>query len=106
MKSASIFVMIVLTVCAFSCHQKDHKQSVTTSQETKVDDSGSCPYLTKDDKGHVVLSWIKRIDSTTSFVCYAVSEDEGKTFGAPIKIPGSGNVQPHGENMPKVIFKS
>ena len=32
-------------------------------------------------------------------------QDEGKTFGKPVEIPGSTNVHPHGENMPKVIFK-
>ena len=34
-----------------------------------------------------------------------MSIDEGKTFGKAIEIPGSTNVHPHGENMPKVIFK-
>jgi hypothetical protein len=26
-------------------------------------------------------------------------------FSSPIVIPNSGNIQPHGENMPKIIFK-
>jgi hypothetical protein len=36
---------------------------------------------------------------------YAVSEDSGKTFGVPIEIPSSSGVQPHGENLPKMVFK-
>ena len=42
-------------------------------------------------------------DSTFSF-CYAIAED-GKTFGSPVVIPNSGDIQPHGENLPKIIFK-
>jgi hypothetical protein len=37
-------------------------------------------------------------------LCYATSND-GKTFGAPVVIPNSNNIQPHGENLPKIIFK-
>lgn len=65
---------------------------------------GQCPYLTKDEKGNTVISWVRMVNDSTSAFCYAISND-GKTFGAPIVIPGSGNIQPHGENLPKIIFK-
>lgn len=106
MKRALLFILLVATVLTYSCKTEDKKQTITASQETSIDTtSGSCPYLTKDSKNNLVLSWIKQVDTATSIFCYAKSQDEGKTFGQPIKIPGSTNVHPHGENMPKVIFK-
>ncbi|HEY5405583.1 MAG TPA: sialidase family protein, partial [Ginsengibacter sp.] len=66
---------------------------------------GSCPYLTKDNKGNIVLSWIKKTDSVSFIYCYAISKDKGKTFGNAVEIPGSNNIFPHGENMPKIVFK-
>ena len=99
--------LILLTSVLFSfCKTKSKKPAFTTSRETMIDtSSGSCPYLTKDDKGNVVLSWIKQVDATKALFCYAVSKDEGKTFSRVIEIPGSSNVHPHGENMPKILFK-
>jgi len=66
--------------------------------------SGQCPFLTKDEKGNTVISWVRMSNDSTSAFCYSVCNN-GKTFGAPIVIPGSGNIQPHGENLPKIIFK-
>jgi hypothetical protein len=66
---------------------------------------GSCPYLTKDHNNNIVLSWIRQNDSASQIFCYAISQDAGKSFSKPIAIPGSENVKPHGENLPKIIFK-
>jgi hypothetical protein len=63
-----------------------------------------CPYLTKDSKGNPVLSWVRVINDSTTEFCYATTHD-GKSFSQPVVIPNSGNIQPHGENLPKVIFK-
>jgi hypothetical protein len=65
----------------------------------------SCPYFTKDAKGNIVLSWIRSYNDSSAVVCYAVSADSGKTFGNTVEIPTSTNVHPHGENMPKLLFK-
>jgi hypothetical protein len=106
MKRAALFILLVQTITTYSCKTEDKKQTITASQETLVDTApGSCPYLTKDSKNNIVLSWIKQVDTATSIYCYAISQDEGKTFGKIIEIPGSTNAHPHGENMPKVIFK-
>ena len=102
-----LFLMaVVTTLLIYSCKTQMGKHTITASQETIIDTTpGSCPYLTKDNKNNIVLSWIKQVDTATSIFCYAVSQDEGKTFSKAIEIPGSTNVHPHGENMPKVIFK-
>ena len=66
---------------------------------------GNCPYLTKDHKGNIVMSWVRRQQDSGHVFCYAISVDGGNSFSAPIIIPGSDNIQPHGENLPKIIFK-
>jgi hypothetical protein len=87
-----------------SCNAGQPKAYLSTTNPTRVDSvPGSCPYLTKDQNNKVVLSWIKYIDSSTNAFCYAV--DDGKGFGNAIQVPGSTNVHPHGENLPKIIFK-
>ncbi len=106
MKKIFFFIIISSAIIFQSCFSTDKKVTIIASNAVQIDTSeGSCPYITKDNKGHIVLSWIKKIDSSTSVFCYAVSKDEGKTFDRTIQIPGSENIHPHGENMPKIIFK-
>src|SRR5687768_13079812 len=63
-----------------------------------------CPYMTKDGNGNSVISWIRmNADSSFSF-CYATSNN-GKNFNSPVVIPNSGSIQPHSENLPKIVFK-
>jgi hypothetical protein len=38
-------------------------------------------------------------------MCYAVSADNGHSFGQTIEIISSKGVHPHGENLPKIVFK-
>jgi hypothetical protein len=104
----NIFLILISVGFIFqSCFNSENKISINASNSAQIDASeGSCPYLTKDSKGNIVLSWIKKADSSTSVYCYAVSKDGGKTFAKAIEIPGSGNIHPHGENMPKIIFKA
>lgn len=104
MKNIAIIISAVFILQ--SCLSGEKKINISASNEALIDTAeGSCPFLTKDNKGNIVLSWIKKIDSTKSIFSYAVSTDKGKSFGTTIEIPGSNNVQPHGENMPKIIFK-
>ncbi len=84
----------------------EKKINIIASNAMQIDSTeGSCPYLTKDGTGNIVLSWIKKEDTSTSVYCYAVLKDEGKTFGKTTQIPGSNNIHPHGENLPKIVFK-
>ena len=96
----------ILSLWLMACKNESSKTLIAATEAVAVDNSpGSCPYLTKDSKNNVVLSWIKQVDKASSIFCYAISTDEGKTFRKPIDIPGSNNVHPHGENMPKILFK-
>jgi hypothetical protein len=101
-----ILSIAILSASLIACKSEGPKTRIAASEAVVIDARpGSCPYLTKDNKNNVVLSWIKQADSANAILCYAVSSDEGKTFGKAIEIPGSSNVHPHGENMPKILFK-
>jgi hypothetical protein len=100
------FLLLISAVFIFqSCFNSEKKINIIASNAVQIDTSeASCPYLTKDNNGNLVLSWIRKIDSSTSVYCYAISKDNGQTFGKTIVIPGSENIHPHGENIPKIIF--
>lgn len=105
MKKISFLIIISMGFIFQSCFNSEKKINIIASNAMHIDTSeGSCPYLTKDGKGNIVLSWIKKTDSVRSAYCYAVSKDGGKTFGKTIVIPGSNNIHPHSENLPKIIF--
>jgi hypothetical protein len=106
MKKQALCMMLVLTTVVVSCNMGQKRTPSLASPGTMIDSmAGSCTYLTKDDKGKVVLSWVRQLDSVTSIVCYAISRDGGESFGRTTEVPGSTNVHPHGENMPKLVFK-
>jgi hypothetical protein len=101
--------VVLLAACFAACNSRKPAAgttaSITASQAVQIDaQPAECPYLTKDSKGNTVLSWVRRINDSTTAFCYAASTD-GKSFSNPVIIPNSGNIQPHGENLPKIIFK-
>jgi hypothetical protein len=105
-KKILFLILVSLAFLFQSCFNSEKKTGIIASNEMQMGTAeGSCPYLTKDNKGNIVLSWIKKTDTATNIFSYAVSTDNGKTFGKVIEIPGSENVHPHGENMPKIVFK-
>lgn len=95
------FAVVGLIACGYTSG-KDQSTSTSLFVDTHP---GSCPNLTKDEKGNVVLSWIRESSDTTSVFCYAVSQNGGQSFGDPVVVPGSNRIEPHAENLPKVIFK-
>jgi hypothetical protein len=98
-------ISICFVIIVFSCKTKSNDVLVI-EKETMIDTlPGSCSFLTKDDQNRVVLSWIRQKDSASNIFCYSISPDGGKTFGKPVEIPGSDDIKPNGENLPKIIFK-
>jgi len=97
----TILLLFVLT----GCFIVKEKESVTPGAAVQLDSiPGQCPYLTKDNKGNTVLSWVRMINDSTSEFCYA-RNITSHSVSKPIVIPNSQNIQPHGENLPKIIFK-
>ena len=89
-----------------ACKNDKKSSAIRAGSAMQIDSMpGSCPYLTKDTKGNIVVSWARAVNDSTSIFCYAVSADAGQSFGKTIIIPSSNNIQPHSENLPKIIFK-
>ena len=103
MKNITTILTILLSLQ--SCMNNEPPKLIAAEAAKQIDQfPAECPYLTKDDKGNTVLSWVRmNNDSTTSF-CYAIKKEDN-SFSDPIVIPNSGNIQPHGENAPKIVFK-
>lgn len=101
MKWLTILSLILL----FSC-KETKTDGIAADQPVQADTlPGSCPYLTQDTKGNPVLSWAREINDSVSVFCYAVSGDQGHSFGKPIVVPASNRIDAHSENLPKIIFK-
>ncbi|HJW16051.1 MAG TPA: hypothetical protein VJ499_02975, partial [Flavisolibacter sp.] len=95
MKRALLLLTIAVTYIS-SCKTGDAKPASITDNSIQVDSlPGQCPYLAKDNKGNVVMSWVRSKNDTSNIFCYAVSNDQGKTFNAAIEIPTSINIEPH-----------
>ncbi|HLC83971.1 MAG TPA: sialidase family protein [Bacteroidia bacterium] len=102
------FVITSFVLCLFSCTNKQAEQTSSEAERTISSDTisnTSCPYLTKDNKGNIVMSWVKEVNDSTAFMCYALSKDAGQSFGEITEIKVSKGVHPHSENLPKLLFK-
>jgi hypothetical protein len=98
------FIALMLIINCISCSNTP-KLVIKAGPSVQIDSiPGQCPFLTKDEYGNIAISWVRMVNDGIAAFCYAISKD-GKTFGPPIVIPGSDNIQPHGENLPKIIFK-
>jgi len=100
-----ILIITLVSICFAACNNNKPTTLIAASASVQIDNNpGECPYLTKDNKGNTVLSWVRMINDSTTAFCYAISTD-GKKFSSPAVIPNSGNIEPHGENIPKIIFR-
>ena len=99
-----VFVLLVTASVVFISFRATDKtvKTIASSREQSVDIlPGSSPYLTKDNRGNTVLSWVKKLSDTTAVLCYSILDGKNKT----IEIPASRNIHAHAENLPKIIFK-
>ncbi len=99
------FMIPLFSFLLISCGGKGSALSGEAGEEIMVSkDPGACPYLTTDNKGALVLSWVSMINDSSTAFCYAKADDRLR-FSEPVIIPGTGRIKPHGENLPKIIFK-
>lgn len=105
MKKLLILIMPVVLVACSDAVSHEHEPQPELAAGRETEGSSSCPYLTKDHKGNIVLSWVQHVNDSSALMCYAVSTDKGKSFRDTVIIPVSNNIRPHAENMPKIIFK-
>ena len=101
----NIIIIALISICTWSCGDNNAETLIASEAAVQIDSyPAECPYLTKDSKGNAAMSWVRMINDSMTAFCYAVSND-GKRFLTPIVIPNTANIQPHGENLPKIIFK-
>jgi hypothetical protein len=90
----------------FACSDPKVGNIINTGQVMQVDQfPGSSPWLTKDAQGNLVMCWVRTVNDSVSAFCYAVSVDQGQSFGMPVVIPATNKIKPHAENMSKIILK-
>ena len=95
----SLAIAIVMCSCSYQ------RVESTQIEEVKVDSiQGMSPYFTSDAHGIAVISWVRMSEDSSFQFCFAKTSD-GKKFSNTIAVPYTSNVQPHGENLPKIIFK-
>lgn len=100
-----ILALLTVATVALACNDDSMHVSIKADAPVQLDSlPGQCPYFTRDNKGNTAISWVRMYADSTFVFCYAISSD-GKNFGDPVTVPGSSNIQPHGENLPKIVFK-
>ena len=92
---------------ALGCQPKTEKEEAPTAfRISAAGRAASCPYLTQDQHGNPVLSWVQATDTAGNYLLYyAASTDGGQTFGTPKAIPATKGVYPHDENLSKILYK-
>jgi hypothetical protein len=102
---SNILIMRHCFFILFLCATWTVQAQYQTISNTKMD--ATAPHFTQNHLKQPVLSWIER-DANGKVVrfAFAVSTDEGKSFGQPIDIPIVPGISGHAEGMPKVAFKA
>lgn len=93
---------LVLLLALISGLERVTPKTVLLSDPQKT---GTTPRFTTDHRNRPVLSWVEKEGEKNLFF-FAVSDDNGKTFGDKISIGVSTNCSVHAEGMPRVAFKS
>ncbi|HSB93388.1 MAG TPA: sialidase family protein [Flavitalea sp.] len=99
-------IFILFSFYLISCNNQPPESTIPRSRPVEIDSyPAECPYLTHDTEGNIAMSWVRTGEDGKTTFCYAISKDE-QTFSTPVIVPNTGNIQPHGENLPKIVFKS
>ncbi|MCE9540116.1 MAG: hypothetical protein K8R85_13005, partial [Bacteroidetes bacterium] len=90
----NIFIAVGMISLLFSCNSRSNEKKEECVEKTISSDTvaeTTCPFLTNDKNGNMVMSFIKEKNDTV-VLCYAISTDQGHSFGEPIEIPASKKV--------------
>lgn len=94
-------LLLVFVMTLFSLQKNNAQLTISTVVGAET----TCPFITSDANGKVVMSFGKEIKGENTVLCYAFFDEKAKKFETPIEIPSSKGVELHGENAPKMIFK-
>lgn len=95
-------LLLIFVMTLFSL-QKSNSQITPIS--TAIGTGTSCPFITSDAKGKVVMSFGKEIKGEEAVLCYSFFNAKENKFEQPMEIASSKGVELHGENAPKMLFK-
>ena len=79
------------------------------TSETTISDpqfAAAVPRLTTDAAGNPLVSWVEKESEKEAAFYFAVSTDNGQTFGKKIRVKAPANLSTHAEGMPKIAVKS
>jgi hypothetical protein len=101
-----IYLISINLLVAFPVYsQHSHHSSEETANNKTPIETASCPYLTKNGRGEIVLSWVRTLKDE-SVLYYATSKNKGLSFQDTVEVFPSKGLAPHGENLPKVVSKA
>ncbi|MBO9571508.1 MAG: hypothetical protein J7497_04785, partial [Chitinophagaceae bacterium] len=101
----SIIIVGLILIILLSLKQKTEPVNMFLSEVSQIDSlPGDSPYLTKNNRGEPILSWVRLQNDSSSVFCYAVLKEDG-SFENITTVTSSTNIYAHAENIPKVIFK-
>jgi hypothetical protein len=98
-----IFVLII--IWAYTKNEPAPVTRFVSSAAALVDEfPASSPNVTKDSKGNTVISWVRKVNDSSSVFCYSVM-DYNNNFKKTVVVPSSTTVHAHAENLPRIVFK-
>jgi hypothetical protein len=78
MKYSILIICIVWAGVWSGCAGNGQAPAIQAGKAVTIDTAtASCSYLTTDNKGNIVLSWVRKINDSVAAFCYAVSTDKG-----------------------------
>lgn len=103
------FIISICCLVLFPSYAQLQKNEVTESREQRINKDSTvqstCPFITQDNEGNIIMSWVKELNDSVAIMCFSTSKKNEQSFGKTIEIPSSKTINPHGENLPKIIFK-
>lgn len=106
MKTILIHLGLLLAWFYYPARMPDPTPTISAGPIIRADSFPAlCPYLTKTPQGELLMSWVRQRSDSTAEFCYAKYNKSAGSFGTAIAIPGSSNIQPHAENLPKIVVK-
>lgn len=96
----NIVLMLTSACIVFGCSTEQALKKLNTDKS-----EAESVFLTRDHHDNPVVVWTERSQDQLT-LCFAVSNDNGKSFADKVSLPLTPDVATHPEGMPKLAFKS
>ena len=92
-------LIVIISLLLIACNDDHRTQRLSSDGGT-----AESVFLTHDQNNNPVVIWTERTHERLTLY-FAVSTDDGKSFGKKESIPLSPAVATHAEGMPKIAIK-